>query len=261
MDRKKQLEVFQAQTANVRMLEQSWKHTKRGIHRDLLANNQASVVLQTKLLALIYSAWSEAAFSKLIHTPHGFELDEIGQIKAVSRKGSIVAAWDKCVSLALKKIQSRNSNYVPNVRQELGRLIKTYIEQPSQLRNKVAHGQWQIALNSKNTAQNPDLTTALGNIDLVKLDVLREGCEGLCRIVEALIESPDKAFHRDYWPLLCEIKERLANSSRFTLEHKIAMLKQKRGNVGDITLHSNRCCEIKPCNPFELAVDAVENSN
>ena len=238
MDRKKQLDVFQAQTANLRILERGWKHAKRGIHRDLLANNQASVVLQTKLLALIYCAWSEAAFSKLIHTPHGFELDEIRQIKAAGEARSIVAAWEKCVALALKKVQSRNGNFLPNVKQELGRLIKTYIEQPSQLRNKVAHGQWQIALNSKNTALNPDLTTALDNLDLVKLDLLRAGCDGLCRIVEALIESPDRAFHRDYWSLLCEIRERLANSSRFTFEQKVELLRQKRRNVGDITLRA-----------------------
>ncbi len=246
MDRKKQLEVFQAQTANLRELERGWKHTKRGIHRDLLTNSQSSVELQTKLLALIYCAWSEAAFSKLIHTPHCFELDEIRQIKAASEKGSIVIAWEKCVALALKKIQSRNGNYVPNVKQELGRLIKTYIEIPSQLRNKVAHGQWQIALNSKNTAQNPDLTAALSNIDLVKLDLLKEGCEGLCLIVEALIESPDKAFHRDYWPLLCQVKERLTNSSRFTLEQKIQMLKKKRTNSGDITLRSTGPAQKRP---------------
>ncbi len=102
----------------------------------------------------------------------------------------------------------------------------------------MAHGQWQIALNSKNTALNPDLTAALGNSDLVKLDLLRDGCNGLCNIIEALIESPDRAFHRDYWPLLCEIKNRLETASHFTLEQKVAMLKKKRGNVGDITLRS-----------------------
>jgi hypothetical protein len=238
MDRKKQLEVFQAQTANLRVLEQGWKHTKRGIHRDLLANKQSSVELQTKLLALIYCAWSEASFSKLIHTPHCFELDEIRQIKAAGEKGSIVTAWEKCVALALRKIQSRNGNYVPNVKLELSRLIKTYIEAPSQLRNKVAHGQWLVALNSKNTAQNPDLTASLANIDLVKIDLLKEGCEGLCLIVESLVESPDRAFHRDYWSLLCQVKERLANSSGFTLENKIQLLRRKRSLAGDITLRS-----------------------
>ena len=185
-----QLEVFQAQTANLRVLEQGWKHIKRGIHRDLLANNKASVELQTKVLALTYCAWSEAAFSKLVHTPHCFELDEIRQIKTAGERGSIVSAWEKCVALALRKIRSRNGNYVPNVKQELSRLIKTYIETPSQLRNKVAHGQWQVALNSKNTALNTDLTGSLANLDLVKLDLLKKGCEGLCLIVEALVESP-----------------------------------------------------------------------
>lgn len=238
MDRKKQLEVFQAQTVNLRALEQGWKHTKRGIHRDLLVNNLPSVELQTKLLALIYCAWSEAAFSKLIHTPHCFELDEIRQIKAAADRSNIVAAWEKCISLALKKVQSRNGNYIPNVKQELTRFVKTYIEAPSQLRNKVAHGQWRVALNSKNTARNDDLTASLANVDLVKLEILKEGCEGLCLIVESLIESPERAFHRDYWPLLCQVKERLANSSRFTLGAKIQLLKQKRSLTGEVTLRS-----------------------
>lgn len=239
MDRKKQLEVFQAQTQNLRVLEKGWKHIKRGIHRDLLANNKASAELQTKILALTYSAWSETAFSKLIHTPHCFELDEIRQIKAAGERGSVVTAWEKCVALALRKVQSRNGNYVPNVRQELNRLIKTYVEMPSQLRNKVAHGQWQVALNSKNTAQNSDLTLSLANLDLVKLDLLKKGCEGLCLIVESLVESPERAFHRDYWPLLCEVKEQLDTASQFTLAHKLQLLRKKRELAGDITLRAN----------------------
>ncbi|KRC68280.1 hypothetical protein ASE30_20795 [Achromobacter sp. Root83] len=238
MDRKKQVEVFQAQTQNLRVLERGWKHIKRGIHRDLLANNEASAELQTKILALTYCAWSETAFSKLIHTPHCFELDEIRQIKAAGERGSIVTAWEKCVALALRKIHSRNGNYVPNVRQELSRLIKIYIETPSQLRNKVAHGQWQVALNSKNTDRNPDLTASLANLDLVKLDLLKEGCEGLCLIVQALVESPEKAFQRDYWPLLCEVREQLATASKFTLAQKLQLLKKKRSRTGGITLGS-----------------------
>lgn len=232
MDRKQQLEVFQAQTQNLRVLEQGWKHIKRGIHRDLLANNKVSAELQTKVLALTYCAWSEADFSKLIHTPHCFELDEIRQIKSAGERGSIVAAWEKCVALALRKIQSRNGNYVPNVKQELNQLIKTYIETPSQLRNKVAHGQWQVALNSKNTAQNNDLTISLANIDLVKLDLLKQGCQSLCLIVEALVESPQKAFQRDYWPLLCQLKKQLDEASKFTIAQKIQLLKEKRARAG-----------------------------
>ncbi|MNX71338.1 hypothetical protein D3C86_1026490 [compost metagenome] len=238
MDRQKQLEVFQAQTQNLRALGRGWTHIKRGIHRDLLANNRPSVELQTKILALTYCAWSEVAFSKLIHTPHCFELDEIRQIKAAGERGSIVTAWEKCVALALRKIQSRNGNYVPNVKQELSRLIKTYIETPSQLRNKVAHGQWQVALNSKNTAQNPDLTFSLANLDLVKLDLLKKGCEGLCRIVEALVESPERAFHRDYWPLLCSVREQLETASQFTLSQKLQLLKQKQERTRGITLRA-----------------------
>ncbi len=41
-----------------------------------------SANVQTKILALVFSAWAEARFSKLIHTPYGFDLNEIRQIKA-----------------------------------------------------------------------------------------------------------------------------------------------------------------------------------
>ena len=87
-------------------------------------------------------------------------------------------------------------------------------------------------------AQNPDLTVSLANLDLVKLDLLKKGCEGLCLIVEALVESPEKAFHRDYWPLLCQVKEQLATASQFTLAQKLQLLRKKREFAGDITLRS-----------------------
>ena len=69
---------------------------------------------------------------------------------------------------------------------------------------------------------------------------LRKGCEGLCLIVEALVESPEKAFHRDYWPLLCQVKEQLATALQFTLAQKLQLLKKKRELTGDTTL--NRTC-------------------
>ena len=84
MNREEQLNIFRAQTANVREIVKTWKHVKRTINRELVGGNPTSATLHTKLLALVFCAWSEANFSKLIHTPHGLELVEIQQIKALA---------------------------------------------------------------------------------------------------------------------------------------------------------------------------------
>jgi len=226
MNQDQKLKVFQAQVLNVRELEQAWRHLKRSINSDLIASNHTSARIHTKTLALIYCAWSEALFSKLIHTPYGFELGEIEQIK-IAQRSSIVDAWIKCIELASAKIGARSGNYVPNIRQRLEVLVGRYIAEPSLVRNKIAHGQWVCALNRENTNINNDLTTQIGNLDIVYLDTLKEAFLGLSEIVEAMIESPTRAFHRDYWPILTRIEAHLQETAKHTLTDKIALLKNK----------------------------------
>lgn len=226
MNQDQKLQVFQAQVLNVRELEQAWRHIKRSINSDLVANNHTSARIHTKTLALIYCAWSEAIFSKLIHTPYGFELGEIEQIKTAQRT-SIVEAWRKCIELASAKVGAGRSNYLPNVRQRLDRLVNKYISAPSLVRNKIAHGQWVHALNRENTNLNNELTAQISNLDVVYLDILREAFTGVSEIVEAMIESPNKAFQRDYWTILTKIESHLAATERYTLADKIARLKSK----------------------------------
>ena len=63
------LEIFKAQTQNVRELISAKVHLNRSINCSLRSNNNVSVNIHTKLLALTFCAWSEANFLKLIHTP------------------------------------------------------------------------------------------------------------------------------------------------------------------------------------------------
>jgi len=227
MDTNTQLLIFQAQVKNIKELESTWTHLKRSIHSDLVSNNIVSAKMHTKVLALVYCALSEAMFSKLIHTPNGFALDEIAQIKT-NQQTSIVNAWIKCIELASAKVGSTKGNYIPNVRQNILRLVSRYIEEPSLIRNKIAHGQWAIALNRDNTNVNLELTNEINLIDIVKLDVLKYALRGLSDIVEAMIESPDRAFHRDYWPILTDVEQHLVKSSKYTLKDKVTLMKAKR---------------------------------
>lgn len=231
MTRETQLQIFKAQTSNVKTLDKAWSHLQRSINKDLVIDNIVSAKLNTKLLALIFSAWSEATLSKLIHTPHGLELDEIQQIKSLICHHSIVHGWKKCLELGLIKVKSSpKSSYIPNIKQKVERIIGQYVEEPSIIRNKIAHGQWDICLNSQNTSINHAITANVQDINVVNLSVWKEAHSALSNIIEALIESPDRAFHRDYWKHTVDLDEHLKKTENWTLAGKIAQLKAKRMN-------------------------------
>lgn len=227
MREEQRLEVFRAQTANVRELERSWKHVNRQLNGLLLSNNHTAVHINTKLLALVYCALAEATFSKLIHTPKGLTLDEIEQVKIATRSDGVKSGWIKCVELGMRSVQGAKSNHGPNVEQRLDRLIDQFIFDPSLLRNKLAHGQWSVALNRENDAVNVALTTELADIDVIELYRRKSALQSLAAIVEDIIESPNRAHHRDYWVHLDRFEQDQQEMANWTLAGKIAQLKEK----------------------------------
>lgn len=227
MDRQQQLRIFNWQTENVRKLETAFKHVRRVLNTALLRNDITLVEIQTKTLAFLYSCWTEALFYKLIHTPHCFSLVEIAQIKRQVKSAGITGGWKKAVHLSLRRINT-GAGDIPNRRQRIERLLRQYIEQPSQLRNRIAHGQWVHAMNSDGTDRNAALSDALGDIDFLQVERLKAGCTALSMVVESLIESPNKAFHSDYFSVLTQSEELLREMHGYTLETHVAKLRSKR---------------------------------
>lgn len=223
-------DVFAAQTENVRALEQAWKHINKSINAAYSCSDSSSAEIHTKLLAQVYCAFAEAVFSKVIHTPNGLALDEISQVKSKGKK-NIVEGWKKCVDLSLRKVQGKNSGHVANTQQKIYSLIDTYVFDPSLLRNKIAHGQWSVALNSNNTKVNSDLTNRIKAITVVDLYRYKEAFQSLFRIVEDIIESPNKAHHRDYWIHITAFEKSQQEMASWTIQEKIKALKIKRARA------------------------------
>ena len=82
-------EIFEAQTQNVRALNRAWKKLNITLNNAIRKSDSHAIRIHTKVLVLVFCAWAEASFSKLIHTPYGFSNDEITQIKDEQKK----AAW------------------------------------------------------------------------------------------------------------------------------------------------------------------------
>jgi len=221
-------DVFRAQVVNLRMLERARAHLRRTINLAMRRSEDASERAHTLLLAILYCAWLEAFFLKLVHTPYGFSAGEVRQIKLIQSRDGIAAAWDKCIDLALARVKAGSrSSYLPNVSLRLHRLVDEFVRRPALLRNKIAHGQWIAALNRQNDAVNREITDDLSTTDVVVIDRWCLAVTHLAAVLEACIESPNRAFRRDYWQEMTKLNEKLANSETWTRETRIATLSRK----------------------------------
>ncbi|WP_426370445.1 hypothetical protein [Pseudocolwellia sp. HL-MZ7] len=211
--------IFEAQTQNVKELNGAWKHINRTINGAYRNDDLMLVGLQTRMLGLVFSAYAEATFSKLIHTPCCFNGLEINQIKAAGKK-DIIKAWHESVKLGTRKISSKRSSHIPNIKQSINRLIDTYIKEPSLIRNKVAHGQWKVSLNRENDSINTEMTSKINSLDVVELYRYKVAFDKLSAIVEDIIESPNKAHWKFYWDHVSKFESEQNKMSSWTVEKK-----------------------------------------
>ena len=221
-------DIFNAQVQNVRGLNAAMKQLNRTVNDSLRKGNDLSLNTYTKVLVLLFCAWSESTFSKLVHTPNGFSTEEKNQIRNEYRS-SLEDGWHKCIELGLRKVSSNpeRSNYLPNIRRRLSRILDEYMVAPRIVRNKIAHGQWVNALNRENTKINNQVTFSIQNLDAVVITKWFTVYRYLSDMVEILIESPDKAFHRDYWIIIGELEDYLEKTKNWNVDTKRKLLNKK----------------------------------
>lgn len=219
------LEIYKASVENVKELKKNRKKINQLVNQSIRTKSTDFITTLTKTHALVYSSFAETCFLKMIHTPYGFSEDLINQIMS---QRNLADKWKKCLNLAFQQIQNmENIGEVQNKKQTLERLIEKYILEPSQLRNKIAHGQWKIALNSENTALNLETTNKINSIDFVQVDILFQVYEKISQAVEDLIESPHKTHFRDFYLHLTELDTLIKKTNEWTMESKIKVLTEK----------------------------------
>ena len=223
-------DLYVLQSKNVRALKQAENILRKNINADLKRTDSIhEVSLKTKLYALLYCTLSEAQFIQIIYTPNGFQYSEIEKIKAAKKKDGISYGWFLMIDLALQKVGDLSKEKDLQARQKkLHDIVKEYIEKPSLLRNKVAHGQWDYALNRENTSENKDLTLELANLDIVKISIWSEVHQILGELVRDLVQSPQKGFHNNYWVNMTNLDTFLAKSSKWTVAKRIIELSKRK---------------------------------
>jgi putative AlgH/UPF0301 family transcriptional regulator len=97
--------LFQPQTKNVQYLRKVIKQLNRDINESIKKSDKFKEDMRVKLLALTYSAWSEAQFIQIIYTPNTFTIYEINSMLKI--KG-IFDRWKKLIKYSFEKIERYN---------------------------------------------------------------------------------------------------------------------------------------------------------
>jgi hypothetical protein len=225
----KTLKIYKAQVENLQVLEKAWKFQVRTVNKSLVKDQKYEVELATKQLMLLHCAYTECAFSKLIHTPYGFSPSQILQIKQAIKRAGAFEGWKKALELGLKRLVAKRADkQVSDIRKKILQILDQYVAGPSILRNKVAHGQWVVAINRSGDDINSDVSRQLKNLDVVVLSRWHIAVVELCAILRMLIESPNKAFRPNYYFIIESHVKTVKETKEWTLGKRVAQLKLKR---------------------------------
>lgn len=212
---------------NISALNFARKKINSQINHCLRKDDNVSLAMYTKIYLLIYCSWSEASLVKLAHTPFGFSSAE--KISILSLK-DISKRWEKCVELAFAKIIN-NDNDIPNRQTEIYKLLNSYLKSQKEIRNKVAHGQWEYPLFGNNLSFNPDIKIEIDLVDVIQIDAWFDVFKEITEIVQGLIDARPKnnhyAHYEFYLDRLINIQAILDKKMSYTIEDKKRRLKLK----------------------------------
>ena len=222
------LALYMAQSENVRYLTRVIDGLNKDINLNIRKSNDFQVKIKTKILSLIYSAWSEAQFTQIIFTENGFQYSEICSLKEYKEHFGITNGWKNMINLALSKVGDVQTNKDLKGRLEkLIALVNDYIEEPSILRNKIAHGQWINALNRECTKTNDELSKKLDELDPIEINKRIAIHRYMGLIVRDLVQSPKAGFHRHYWTNIVNLEAYIDETKDWSFETKKKLLSDK----------------------------------
>lgn len=222
------LAVYMAQSENVRYLHKVIAGLQKEINFDIKRSNEFQVKVKAKILAIVYSAWSEAQFLQIAYTEKGFLYSEIIKILGKKKERGIAEGWKFMIKMALAKVGDAATNKDLNKRlAKLVKLVQEFIEEPSIIRNKLAHGQWVNALDRDNSKINKALSDQINCLDPVVILKKVEIHKFLGFIVRDLVQSPTAGFHRHYWTNIVNLEAYMVKTKKWTLDSKRPLLAQR----------------------------------
>jgi hypothetical protein len=186
--------LFRAIDDNVRRGTAAFTHTLRAAKRQVAEGRTAEVAITERLAALLLAAQYECRLHWLLNHPES-RLDS-GEIDYIRNSGGVAKKWNALLraALAMRKGERVGATYLPDSipaildRDErrryrgITRVTDEYLNVLIDLRNSLAHGEWETALTQRADAINHARTTKIRSLTLYRVVVLANILDHLWRM-------------------------------------------------------------------------------
>lgn len=197
-------ELEKIHIANRQQLEKAITQINIVLNNAIKLNNTIKEYTATRLLVFLWMSWAETSLNALIcKQPHVTE--EIRTKVLNARKE--IDRWHILIDEIFKKhyLSKRQTSIT---RHNIGhsgygryQTIKAIVEKEInvfiEIRNRLAHGQWKIALNTESTDKSQDITTKIWTLSKKEILYLKSTLLNLNKILNDLICSK-VTFERDF---------------------------------------------------------------
>jgi hypothetical protein len=228
-------ELYKYHVANVQRVTYALDRIAPTIRAAIASEDDKTLAAFLPLYMLLLGAWAECRLRKLLFEPNAF--DNADRIR-VEQRPKHLEKWQKVVEIAFRKHYA-----IPNASleqalpftagarcTEINRLLNSDLRPVIEIRNKLAHGQWECVLNNSGDDVSGDLLKAIKNENLLTLQFKKLLLGTVLDVVHDLVVSK-ATFERDFDTRYRHIRETSRNlETRKYSEYAQALVeKRKRG--------------------------------
>ena len=209
---------------NQKQITQSMNYLGRTIHTAIATNKSATEIDSLiRLYILIIGIWAETRLQKIIHEPNSFtDIDRTVICGNRNQKPKIVQ-WKVVVDLGYAKSNNLPMVYPIDVyklspedqhhRQLIHKILDQDLNQIIEIRNKLAHGQWEFPLNRNNTNLNIQAQNFIKSENILTLTFRYRLLVSIASIIHDLVVSYP-THKRDFLKIIQQLNQDRINLTR-----------------------------------------------
>ena len=229
--------MYKYHCENLRRVEFGIQQVQRDLRLHIARQNSTAEVAYTRMLSYLVVCWTEASLIKLLNEPGLFKPKEV---EAILKKRTLESRWKSCLETAARKrfripkkpiISSLPFTHRAYYK-ELVRIISEELLPSIEVRNRVAHGQWQYAFTTDLSAFSPDITAIMHKDNILTIQLRVKVLKTMASIIGDYCRSPQVAA-RDFDKKYHVVEQQIQNMHhRDYSDYKIKMRdKYQRGSV------------------------------
>jgi hypothetical protein len=251
--------IYKQHCKNLRKLDHAIKLIQRDLRIHISKEERDDEFSYNKIFSHLVTAWLEVRLYKLIHEPQGFNDTDVRLIETTSKAEE---RWTVALEIALCKVYklkytkqiivtkengTTENQILINIPknlasklpftikaryEELKKLITKDLKTAIEIRNKIAHGQWEFPFNMEMTKISSTAFKNLKDENIVKIQLRMEIFKNLSLLIHYLNVSPD-AFDKHFDKLYKIIESNQQNyKNRDYQQYKIKLVeKYQRGLI------------------------------